>query len=565
KVAPQLQRMRSEDLLASVFPDQVACLENIVGEREIPDHPLVAQTLDDCLHEAMDTEGWLALLRRMESGEVEVLARDVTAPSPFAAEALNARPYAFLDDAPLEERRTQAVATRGYADRGDAGDLSRLDPEAIREVGEQAWPRARNADEMHEALMGVGCVTAREALANPGWSEHLQALADAGRATRASVGGSLWFAAERLPLARALYPGARCVPEVAPPREYATAQWTREQALVEVLRGRLSALGVGAAGALADQLALPQLDVDMALAALESAGYAMRGHFTATPALEWCERGLLARVHRKTIGRLRKEIQPVAPHEFMRFLFAWQRVAKATRVSGPEALAGVLGQLEGFEAPAGAWEAELLPARVSDYSPAWLDDLCTAGRVAWARLRPAAGDGNGGSAPVKGTPIALLPRRQLALWTLAMAQRAGEEPEPSSRARKVADCLRAHGASFFDELLADAGLLRPELEDALAELVVRGRVHCDSYAALRAPMVPPSRRGATRRRAGRLSLTGISDAGRWTLARRHQGEAPAKPSPEAVEHVARTLLRRYGVVGWRLLEREAAWLPPWRE
>ncbi|WP_140910198.1 DEAD/DEAH box helicase [Cognatiluteimonas lumbrici] len=565
KVTPQLQRMRSEDLLASVFPDQVACLENIVGEREIPDHPLVAQTLDDCLHEAMDTEGWLALLRRMESGEVEVLARDVTAPSPFAAEALNARPYAFLDDAPLEERRTQAVATRGYADRGDAGDLSRLDPEAIREVGEQAWPRARNADEMHEALMGVGCVTAREALANPGWSEHLQALADAGRATRASVGGSLWFAAERLPLARALYPGARCVPEVAPPREYATEQWTREQALVEVLRGRLSALGVVSAGALADQLALPQLDVDMALAALESEGYAMRGHFTATPALEWCERGLLARVHRKTIGRLRKEIQPVAPHEFMRFLFAWQRVAKATRASGPEALAGVLGQLEGFEAPAGAWEAELLPARVSDYSPAWLDDLCTAGRVAWARLRPAASDGHGGSAPVKGTPIALLPRRQLALWTQALAQRAGEEPELSSRAQKVADCLRAHGASFFDELLADAGLLRPELEDALAELVVRGRVHCDSYAGLRALMVPPSRRGATHRRAGRLSLTGISDAGRWTLARRHQGEAPAKLSPEAVEHVARTLLRRYGVVGWRLLEREAAWLPPWRE
>jgi ATP-dependent Lhr-like helicase len=565
KVAPQLQRMRSEDLLASVFPDQVACLENIVGEREVPDHPLVAQTLDDCLHEAMDTEGWLALLRRMESGEVEVLARDVTAPSPFAAEALNARPYAFLDDAPLEERRTQAVATRGYGDRGDAGDLSRLDPDAIAEVGARAWPRARNADEMHEALMGIGCITAREALANPDWPEHLAALAAAGRATRVDAGASLWFAAERLPLARALHPGVRCVPEVTPPREYASEQWTREQALVELLRGRLSALGVVSAGALADQLAMPQLDLDMALAALESDGYAMRGHFTGTPALEWCERGLLARVHRQTIGRLRKEIQPVAPHEFMRFLFGWQRVSAAARTSGPEALAGILGQLEGFEAPAGAWEADLLPARVSDYSPAWLDDLCTAGRVAWARLRPPASDGTGGSAPVRGTPIALLPRRQLGLWSQATAARGGDDVPLSSRARKVADCLRSHGASFFDELLADAGLLRTELEDALAELVSRGQAHCDSYAGLRALMVPPSRRAASHRRGRRIMLAGIADAGRWTLARREHADTPAKPSADAVEHIARTLLRRYGVVGWRLLEREAAWLPSWRE
>src|SRR5690606_10180227 len=275
------------------------------------------------------------------------------------------------------------------------------------------------------------------------------------------------------------------------------------QALVEVLRGRLSALGVVSAGALADQLALPQLDVDMALAALESEGYAMRGHFTATPALEWCARGLLARGHRPTICLRRMEVHAVARPDFGRCLFAWRRVAKASRASGSEALAGGLGQLAGFEAPAGTWEADLLPARVSDYSPAWLDDLCTAGRAAWTRLRPAASVGNGGSAPVKATPIALLPRRQLALWTQATAARGGEEVALSSRAQKVADCLRTQGASFFDELLADAGLLRTELEDALAELVVRGRVHCDSYAGLRALMVPPSRRGATRRRAGR--------------------------------------------------------------
>src|SRR5690606_17995814 len=296
KVAPQLQRMKSEDLLASVFPDQVACLENIVGEREVPDHPLVAQTLDDCLHEAMDTEGWLALLRRMESGEVEVVARDLTAPSPFAAEALSAKPYAFLDDAPLEERRTQAVATRGYGDRGDVGDLARLDVGAIDDVREQAWPRARNADEMHEALMALGCITAREALVRPGWPELLQQLAGACRATRVDAGASLWFAAERLPQALALYPGAGQVPAVAVPAEYARETWTRETALVELLRARLSGLGPVASGALADQLALPQLDVDMALVGLEGEGYAMRGHFSGTPAEEWCERHLLARI-----------------------------------------------------------------------------------------------------------------------------------------------------------------------------------------------------------------------------------------------------------------------------
>jgi ATP-dependent Lhr-like helicase len=567
KVAPQLQRMKSEDLLASVFPDQVACLENIVGEREVPDHPLVAQTMDDCLHEAMDTEGWLALLRRMEAGEVEVVARDVTAPSPFAAEALSAKPYAFLDDAPLEERRTQAVMTRGIADRGDAGDLARLDASAIVEVRGQAWPRARNADEMHDALMSLGCVTATEALATPGWPDLLRQLANDHRAARIEAGASLWVAAERLPLARALHPAAVVAPAIEAPAEYARETWTRESALVELLRARLSGLGVVAAGTLAAQLALPQYEIDMALAGLEGEGYAMRGHFSGTPALEWCERQLLARIHRYTIGRLRKEIEAVAAHDFMRFLCDWQRVSKATRGSGPEALANVLAQLEGFEAPAAAWEAELLPARVADYSPAWLDDLCTAGRIAWARLRgvaaPAEG-GHGGS--LRATPVALLPRRDLALWTRATAGEYEDAPELSSRAQKVAGCLRANGASFFDELAADSRLLRPDLEDALAELVARGQAGCDSFAGLRALLVPASRRPVPGHRRGRrTALLGIEDAGRWTLTRRTSDATAAKRDPADVEHVARVLLRRYGVVCWRLLEREAAWLPSWRE
>lgn len=568
KVPPQLQRMKSEDLLASVFPDQVACAENLVGEREVPDHPLVAQTLHDCLHEAMDADGWLDLLRKLESGEVEIIARDLTAPSPFAAEALNARPYAFLDDAPLEERRTQAVMSRRYADADSAGDLGRLDPDAIDSVREQAWPQARNVDEMHDVLMGLGCVTAQEALVNAGWPELLRKLAKDHRATRVDVGASLWFAAERLPQAQVLYPRAPRSPMIEAPVEFAQQPWTRDNALVELLRSRLTGLGPTVAIALADALALPQLDIDMALLKLESEGYVMRGRFTPGAEIdEWCERHLLARIHRYTIGRLRREIEPVEPRDFMRFLFAWQRVSKATRVSGPEALVGVLAQLEGFEAPAIAWESELLPARVADYSISWLDDLCTTGRVAWTRLRGATTDTTGGrNAPVRATPIALLPRRQLALWTRLTAGQHEGEPALSSRAEKVVDYLREHGASFFDELVTGAHLLRTELEDALAELVARGRVHCDSFAGLRALLVPVSKRPSTfARRGRRAALFGIEDAGRWTLTRRQPTSPAAKLEPEAVEHIARTLLRRYGVVCWRLLEREAAWLPPWRE
>ncbi|WP_457096591.1 DEAD/DEAH box helicase [Lysobacter sp. P5_B9] len=596
KVAPQLQRMKSEDLLATVFPDQVACQENIVGEREVPDHPLVAQTMDDCLHEAMDTEGWLALLQRMESGEVEIVARDLTAPSPFAAEALNARPYAFLDDAPLEERRTQAVMARRYADADSADDLGRLDPAAIADVREQAWPQVRNADEMHDALMGLGCITQDEAEANA-WTDWLRRLAKDHRATRLQIGSGLWFAAERLPQAAVLHPQAVREPVIEAPAEFAQETWSREDALVELLRSRLTGLGPTPVAALTTALALPQSDVDFALLKLEAEGYVMRGRFSPHAIEEeWCERHLLARIHRYTIGKLRREIEPVEPRDFMRFLFEWQRVSKASRVSGPEALAGVLAQLEGFEAPAAAWEGELLPARVSDYSISWLDDLCTAGRVAWTRLRGASPEssGNGRSAPVRATPIVLLPRRHLPQWSPLTAQSLDDGPELSSRAQRVADHLKDHGASFFDELVVGAHLLHTELEDALAELVARGRVTCDSYAGLRALLVPQSKRPSAfdgrGRRGRRTALLGIEDAGRWTLTRRAAPLPQSQPSPagggrsidaggarsihagggrstdpDSIEHIARTLLRRYGVVSWRLLDREAPWLPPWRE
>jgi ATP-dependent Lhr-like helicase len=300
----------------------------------------------------------------------------------------------------------------------------------------------------------------------------------------------------------------------------------------------------------------------------------MRGRFTPAAyaddeAQEWCERHLLARIHRYTVGRLRREIEPVEPRDFIRFLCDWQRVSPSTRASGPEALAGVLMQLEGFEAPAGAWESELLPARVSDYAISWLDDQCTAGRIAWTRLRAAPADSSGGRgavAPVRATPIVLLPRRQLASWTQLATHAREDEPVLSSRAQKVADTLRSHGALFFDELATEAHLLQTELEDALAELVARGQVTCDSFAGLRALLVPQAKRPhAFGRRGRRAALFGIEDAGRWTLTRKAATPPTGKPDPDAIEHVARTLLRRYGMVCWRLIEREAPWLPPWRD
>jgi len=581
KVAPQLQRMRSEDLLAAVFPDQVACAENLSGEREVPDHPLVAQTLDDCLHEAMDAEGWLDLLRRLESGAVEVVARDLAGPSPLAAEALQARPYAFLDDAPLEERRTQAVQSRRYTDPQSADDLGRLDADAIESVRQEAWPLVRHADEMHEALSSLGVVTDAEAQREAGWQDWLEALARAGRATRlAALDASLaqaglWVAAERLGMARQVYPEARMQPPIDVPRGFDEAPDDRMLALRELLRARLGGLGPMTVDALAAQLHLPAPEIEMALIALQTEGTVLQGRFTPGSArVEWCERHLLARIHRYTLKRLRREIEPVEPRDFARFLFDWQHVGPEARLSGPEALAGVLSQLEGYEAPAAMWEAELLPARVKDYAPSWLDELCTAGRTLWARLRPVAGEGRGAGSSLRATPILLLPRRNAGFWT-RLAPAPADDAVLGSRAQRVVEWMRTYGASFFHEIAEGARLLPAELEDALSELVVRGRVQCDSFAGLRALMVPASRRGGgPSHRRRRLPMFGIEDAGRWTLIRPparddvpspDSSPASATVSTESVEQIARLLLRRYGVVGWKLLEREAAWLPPWRD
>jgi ATP-dependent Lhr-like helicase len=566
RVAPQLQRMKSDDLLATIFPDQAACIENVVGEREVPRHPLVDQTIDDCLHDAMDSEGWLALLRRIEKSEVRLVTRDLPAPSPLAAEILSARPYAFLDDAPIEERRTQAVLARRWTDPESADDLGALDADAISGVAEEAWPSVRNADEMHEALMGLACITATEALANEGWRAWLDDLAASGRATALQVANhdALWVPVERLTCLQALYPHASMYPPLTPLPGFDEI-WTEDDALVDVVRARLSGFGPLPVASIARALALPASSVATALVRLEGEGYVMRGRFTpGVTQEEWCERHLLARIHRYTVRRLRREIEPVELQDFMRFLFDWQHLSADTRSRGEgrDALMTVVEQLEGFEAPAVAWEEEILPARLAEYSNMWLDDICRSGKVVWTRpgTRTKASGG-----PVRNTPIVLLPRRNLPAWNRLL--QPTQNPELSSRAQRVFDALSTHGAMFFDELLADVRLLRTELETALGELVSLGLVNADSFAGLRALLAPAARRTihGRRPRRGGAFIGGMDDAGRWALLRRTDNPPTAETASDSLEHVAMTVLRRYGVVFWRLLEREADWLPPWRD
>ncbi|WP_321894890.1 DEAD/DEAH box helicase [Paraburkholderia heleia] len=624
KTPPQIQRMRSEDLLAAVFPDQVACVENIAGEREVPRHPLVDQTLDDCLHDAMDTEAWVALLRRIEAGDLQLVVRELPAPSPLATEILTARPYAFLDDAPIEERRTQAVLSRRWSDPESTDDLGALDPEAIASVREEAWPQVRDADEMHDALTSLGALAESEAQQEPQWLAWLADLAAAGRATRLPVADrdALWVGIERLACVQAIYPQARCEPPLTPPPEYAQT-WTEDAALVEIVRARLSGFGPLTVAQVARPLALEASVAALALTRLETEGTVMRGRFTPQAMgggeEQWCERHLLARIHRYTVRKLRREIEPVERHDFMRFLFEWQRVAPGARGSGRDALAAVLDQLEGWEASALAWEDEILPARIDDYTPMLLDELCRSGRLAWARLPARAA----AASTVRSTPVVLLARRELARW-MALVETTGPAGL-SARAQRVYEALLRHGAMFFDELAADAHLLGVELENALGELVAAGLVNADSFAGLRALVKPAAQRSAhhgRRRPRGFGPLAGgMADAGRWATLRRAEqanlladatasslaaplaevddetalvetgpavsnagaaagsrsqalararqtaaGAARRPPAaPDLLEHVANVLLRRYGVISWQLLGREAAWLPPWRD
>ena len=577
KVPPQLQRMRAEDLVAVVFPDQIACPENLDGPREAPDHPLVNQTLRDGLVEAMDIDGLERLLRRIEDGQLRVITRDLTEPSPLAQEILSAKPYAFLDDAPLEERRTRAVISRRWLDPESAADIGRLDRAAIARVRDEAWPLVRDRDELHDALSILGFIPAPGMeTASPAsdtgsvkeWQAWFDALCDEGRASllETPCGKRFWVAVERISELRAVHPDGNWQPVVRIP-DALQRDWEAPAALTELVRGRLSGLGPVDESGLAGELGVSPTAVAAALLTLESEGYALRGNFTGQPGTqEWCERRLLARIHRYTVNRLRKEIEPVSVVDFVRYLLYWQHVEEQQRMQGPTGLAGVVEQLSGFEAPAGAWEADILPARISDYEPDMLDQLCTSGQFTWLRLsRPARqSDRDRSSGPIRTTPIALVPRTELSLWRNA-SRNAGDELALSHPAALVVDALQEAGASFFAELVAGTGLLRTQVEDALAELVGAGMVSADSFSGLRALLVPSNKRhrfGQPRRRR-RAPQLDIENAGRWSLNAR-VASVDAAPHDEVVELVGRRLLMRYGIVFKQLLERETM-MPPWRE
>ncbi|HEX2611150.1 MAG TPA: hypothetical protein VHK68_09075, partial [Gemmatimonadales bacterium] len=560
KMPPQIQRMQADDLLAAAFPDAAACLENIPGDREIPDHPLVRQTIDDCVHEVMDLDGLQEILHRIRSGQIRLVARDLPEPSPLAHEILNARPYAFLDDAPLEERRTQAVYTRRAFEPSSADDLGALDPSAIARVREEAWPDIQNADELHDALLTSGFLTEVEGLSgssNGSWGPMFRELVRDGRADRVELGNgkAVWVATERLAEVRAIHP----TDEV---REMDSGPVTREDAVRELLRGRLAITGPSTSEELGNVLGIPQSDADVALAALEGEGVILRGHFTAEEsALEWCDRRLLARIHRYTLNRLRAEIEPVSAADFMRFLFAWQRLDSEHRVAGLEGLASLIAQLDGFELPAAAWESEVLSSRCNEYDPALLDTLCVTGRVAWGRI--SADQRQGIAGPIKSTPIALFLREHTDDWLGDRAEPAGQL---SSYAQSVYEALERRGASFFHELAGSSGLIPTQVEQALGELAGAGLVTSDSFAGLRALITPSNKRkplNAARRRV-RTAAYGIESAGRWSLLGGRAADAANKETRAAPELYARTLLRRYGVVFRRLLERESG-TPPWRE
>ncbi|MGZ4988324.1 MAG: Lhr family helicase, partial [Limisphaerales bacterium] len=575
KIPAALQRMESENLLSAVFPDQLACLENIVGDRVVPDHPLVKQTIDDCLVEAMDIDGLIDVIKRIETGAVKCIARDLPEPSPLAHEILNAKPYAFLDDAPLEERRTHAVYTRRAGQSSNDQGLGILDAAAIERVSKDAWPRATNADELHEALLLIGAMTQEEIercfrndeTDNPQlFKNFLDELIRDKRAGRLT--NNFWIAAERLPMLEAIYPDCVVTPPITAPDAELKKQWEQSDALRELVRGRMEVLGPTTALALASFYKLPQTQIAAALLALEAEGFILRGKFNPDAhETEWCDRRLLARIHRLTINRLRAEIQPVTLAEFQRFLLSWQHVDSENRMEGVSGVDAVLTMFDGFQTQAAAWEPELLALRVKEYTPQLLDQLCFTGRFGWGRLAPAQNKNGRPNAPIRSSPISIFSRSNAAHW-LALSV-PGSEPDYSPDTKLVLETLSRSGALFFGELTKQTGLLPSRVEQALAELVANGQVTADSFEGLRALLIPNDKKipfADKHRPRHHKSVTSVEFAGRWSLLRsadalvganQEHADSIVRAPDEAIETFALTLLCRYGIVFRRMIERES--------
>ncbi|BCA56270.1 putative ATP-dependent DNA helicase Lhr [Nitrospira sp. KM1] len=571
KVPPQIQRMRAEDLLAAVFPDAIACQDNMTGdhaERSIPDHPLVRETLRDCLAEAMDVEGLVALLRRIETGQVRCVALDTPIPSPFSHEILNANPYAFLDDAPLEERRARAVELRRMLPADVAGGVGALDDAAIEEVVRESWPVVRDADELHDALLTLIWVPAS---AMQEWSAFLSVLRDDGRVSEIGVDvdgrcESGWVAKELECQVRGLFD---------------QGDEASMDAMDAVVQGWMESTGPTTAVRLAERLFLPVTGVEMAMIRLEAQGQVLRGSFTSRSSndnrdqIEWCHRRLLARIHRLTIGRLRKEVEPVSAADFMRFLLQWQHVQAGSRLHGESGLLQVIRQLAGFESAASAWDSQILRTRMAKYDPELLDRLCLSGAVSWGRLAPHPRLTQSEQdtrlrriVPTSLAPISIFPREESDWLLTVMADDAFHRgPEPFAGLTAVSAViyrgLLERGASFFADLVRMTNHLPSEVEEGLWELVAAGLVSADGFDNLRALMDPRRRRAEGRERGRRPRHA----AGRWSVLRRPDASGNFHtPSAEssAVSHIASQMLLRYGVVFRDLLARESL-VPSWRD
>ncbi|MGH8596845.1 MAG: Lhr family helicase, partial [Gammaproteobacteria bacterium] len=537
--------------------------------RVVPSHPLVAQTIDDCLHEAMDIDGLKDLLRSIERGERAVAVRDVVEPSLFAQAVLNANPYAFLDDAPLEERRTQAVQSRRWIDPETAQSFGALDPNAIQRVIAEVWPSPRNTDELYDTLSLLrvahpavllsyvtGDSTCDSAVLRTWFDENL-AMRRVLEIELVPGTGSAWIAADFIAAATALWPKLRDrVGQVQ-----AQTAVAREEALLAVVHGWLEVCGPITSRALSTLLHIDAAELDRALHSLEAQGITLRGRFSPGCAdLEWCDRRLLARIHRYTLNRLRAEIEPVSAAGFWRFLCTWQFAAPGCQVEGLRGIQQVLDLLAGFEASAIAWEDSLLASRVTDYSPAILEQLTANGRFNWLRLSSISGKtGN----TLRLMPMTIVPRAETACWRRLIVA-ADSEANLSANSQRIQDYLVRHGASFFDDILSGTALLRSQCEDALAELVTNGVITSDNFNGLRVLLTPASKRrniAQTRRKRG-IAL-GFEDAGRWTLLNANL-PTEQRSADEITERIIVTLFRRYGVLFKRVLERETK-LPPWRE
>jgi ATP-dependent Lhr-like helicase len=571
KVPAYFQRNDAEDLIALIFPDQLACQENIAGNREIPDHPLVNQTLSDCLHEIMDITGLERLLTGIEQETITIICRDLASPSPLAMEILNARPYAFLDDVPAEERRTLAIQQRRFMDPQTAGEIGRLNPKAIENVRNEAWPEAHTPDELHDALVVLGFLTEAEGKRGPlsnfqdnpdqGWAGFIESLKQSRRAIVITLANNtrLWVAAERLQVMQMLFPAAEIHPFIEPVA--ANEASDRESALREIIRSRLEGLGPVTAAQLAEPLALDNAPIDQALNALQQEGFVIQGRFTPEAnSIEWCERGLLARIHRYTLKQLRSEIEPVAQADFMRFLFRWHGLHDPGE--GEAALQQRLLQLEGLCLPAASWEADILPARIRYYLSSDLDKLCSSGKITWLRLQTTAGSTlpKRKNPAGKTTAISFIIRPHLHHWRAYAPLPSREALALSGNAQKAYDMLKEWGASFFEELRVETGLLKSQLEEALAELVAWGLVTADSFQGLRTLIT--SQKVQHRRRKRYPSYDPFSASGRWVLVRSSQ--AIEVDRYRNCEYIAQVLLRRYGIVFRKLLEQENI-VPSWRE